>query len=142
MSRGHGSLALAGCVGRHVCNTLCSTVCNTDARDAALVWRWRGAGVQSLMRLLAPRGRRAGIGSAPARWLVALQLGGRMIKTDGTRIELAGPAMRGRALWRHAGPGSAARDGRAGGTRAGRLRTSSVLALALQLGRRSIRHRS
>eukprot|EP00966_Prymnesium_polylepis_P264251 6104657-Prymnesium_polylepis.1 len=49
-----------------------------------------------------------------------------MIKSGGTRIELAGPAMRGRALWRHAGPGSAACGGRAGCTRAWRLRTSSL----------------
>ena len=49
-----------------------------------------------------------------------------MITYDGTRIELAGPAMRGRALWRHTGPGSAARGGRASGTCVRRLRTSSV----------------
>ena len=69
------------------CVTQCAALCVTQTRATL---RWRGAGVQSRVCLLPARGGRAGIGSAPARWSVALQLGGRMITRDGTRIELAG----------------------------------------------------
>ena len=122
MSRGHGSLALAGRAGRHMCNTVCSTVCNADARDAALAWRWRAIACVPSARAWWARGdwQRTGsvVGRAPAR------------RSDdhARRHEdrARGPVMRRRALWWHAGLGSAARGGWASGTRAGRLRTSSV----------------
>ena len=104
------------------CVTQCAALCVTQTRATL---RWRGAGVQSRVCLLPAwwaRGdwQRTGsvVGRAPAR------------RSDdhARRHEdrARGPVMRRRALWWHAGPGSAARGGWAGSTRAGRLRTSSV----------------